>query len=81
MEWTMMTEQQKRLAVLADSRAWGPFTHEEEEFLNRTWKKRKSKPSDIVAPDFAPYIRQVSQEEWDFIQLNGYCKTKIMPGE
>ena len=81
MEWTMMTEQQKRLAVLADSRAWGPFTHEEERFLNSEQKRRRTRPADVQAPDFAPYIRQVSQEEWDFIQLNGYCKTKAMPGE
>lgn len=78
MEWTMMTEQQKRLQVLADSRAWGPFTHEEEEFLNRTFKSRKMKSE---APDYTPYIRHVSQWEWNFIQQHGYLNTAAMPGE
>jgi hypothetical protein len=76
MEWTMMTAQQKRLQVLADSRAWGPFTHEEEEFLNRIWRKRKTKPSDLRPPDFTPYLRVLQPgETLENIQ------TRIMPGE
>ena len=77
----MMTEQQKRLAVLADSRAWGPFTHEEERFLNSEQKRRRTRPSDVEAPDFTPFIRQVSQWEWNFLQEHGYLNTAVMPGE
>jgi hypothetical protein len=76
MEWTMMTEQQKRLAVLADSRAWGPFTHEEERFLNSEQKRRRTRPADVQAPDFTQFIRVLQPGE----TLEN-IRTRIMPGE
>ena len=70
--WSEMTPQQKRLQILADSRAWGPFTREEQDHLDSILRttKRQATP-----PDFTSVIRYAERSEHQTL------RTLQMPGE
>jgi hypothetical protein len=59
-----MTPQQVRLFHLQASRNWGPFTDTESVHLNATFKRQKSRPSDVQRVDFSSLIvvREIVEE-------------------